>query len=108
MSVEEISFKLMRMLEENPRLSQREAAQQLGISLGKVNYCLKSLMRVGWLKATRFTNSRNKSAYFYLLTPRGIEEKASITLEFLQAKLREYELLKTEIEQLQRDVHHRG
>jgi EPS-associated MarR family transcriptional regulator len=108
MSVEEIRFKLMRLLEENPQLSQREAARQLGISLGKVNYCLKALMRVGWLKATRFTNSRNKRAYMYLLTPRGIEEKASITFEFLQAKLREYESLKTEIEQLQRDVHRGG
>jgi EPS-associated MarR family transcriptional regulator len=104
-SSEEMRFKLLRLIEENPQLSQREAANKLGISLGKVNYCLKALMRVGWLKATRFTNSRSKSAYMYLLTPRGIEEKASITLEFLQAKLQEYEMLRSEIEQLQRDVH---
>lgn len=107
MSSEEMRLRLMRLIEENPQLSQREAANKLGISLGKVNYCLKALMRVGWLKATRFKNSRNKSAYMYLLTPRGIEEKASITVEFLQAKLQEYEMLRSEIEQLQRDVHRR-
>jgi EPS-associated MarR family transcriptional regulator len=108
MSSEEMRFRLMRLLEENPQLSQRDAARELGISLGKLNYCLHALVRKGWLKATRFKNSRNKSAYMYLLTPRGIEEKASITVEFLRAKLHEYEQLRSEIEQLQRDVERHG
>jgi len=97
-------FRLMRLLEENPQLSQRDAARELGISLGKLNYCLRALVGKGLLKATRFKNSRNKSAYMYLLTPRGIEEKASITVEFLRAKLHEFELLRSEIERLKLDV----
>jgi EPS-associated MarR family transcriptional regulator len=97
-------FRLMRLLEENPQLSQRDAARELGISLGKLNYCLRALVSKGLLKATRFKNSRNKSAYMYLLTPRGIEEKASITVEFLRAKLHEFEQLRSEIERLKLDV----
>ncbi|HEY6923008.1 MAG TPA: MarR family EPS-associated transcriptional regulator [Steroidobacteraceae bacterium] len=104
MSGEELRYKLMRLLEANPGMSQRDAARELGISLGKANYCLKALIHKGWVKATRFKNSRNKAAYMYLLTPRGIEEKASLTLEFLQIKMREYEILRHEIEQIQRDV----
>jgi EPS-associated MarR family transcriptional regulator len=101
---DEMRFKLMRLLEANPRLSQREAARELGISLGKVNYCLKALMRIGWIKATRFKNSDHKLAYMYLLTPRGVDEKANITVDFLKSKMREYEQLRTEIEQLKMDV----
>jgi EPS-associated MarR family transcriptional regulator len=97
-------FRLMRLLEENPQLSQRDAARELGISLGKLNYCLRALVNKGLLKATRFKNSRNKSAYMYLLTPRGIDEKASITVEFLRAKLHEFEQLRSEIERLKLDV----
>jgi EPS-associated MarR family transcriptional regulator len=108
MSSDETRFRLMRLLEEKPELSQRDAARELGISLGRLNYCLQALVRKGWLKATRFTNSRNKSAYMYLLTPRGIEEKASITVEFLRAKVHEYEQLRSEIEQLRRDVEKHG
>lgn len=108
MSLDEHRFRLMRLLEENPKLSQREAARELGVSLGKVNYCLRALLRKGLLKATRFKNSRNKSAYMYLLTPRGIEEKASVTAEFLHIKLREYEALRNEIERLKRDVGQTG
>jgi EPS-associated MarR family transcriptional regulator len=104
MSGEEMRYKLMRLLEANPGMSQRDAARELGVSLGKANYCLQALIHKGWVKATRFKNSRNKAAYMYLLTPRGIEEKASLTLEFLQIKMREYEMLRHEIEQIQRDV----
>jgi EPS-associated MarR family transcriptional regulator len=100
-------FRLMRLLEENPQLSQRDAARELGISLGKLNYCLRALVGKGWLKVTRFKNSRNKSAYMYLLTPRGVEEKASITVEFLRAKLHEFEQLRSEIERLKLDVDRR-
>src|ERR1700739_2892300 len=101
---DEMRYKLMRLLEANPGMSQRDAARELGISLGKANYCVQALIRKGWVKATRFKNSRNKMAYMYLLTPRGIEEKASLTLEFLQIKMREYQVLRAEIEQIRRDV----
>ena len=100
----EVHFKLMKLLEANPAMSQRDAARQLGISLGKVNYCLRALVVKGWIKASRFTNSRNKAAYMYLLTPRGIDAKMRLTLEFLRIKLREYETLRDEIEQIRRDA----
>jgi EPS-associated MarR family transcriptional regulator len=101
---DETRYKLMRLLEEKPGISQRDTARELGVSLGKANYCVQALIRKGWVKATRFKNSRNKMAYMYLLTPRGIEEKASLTLEFLQIKMREYQVLRAEIEQIRRDV----
>lgn len=93
-------YTLLKTLEENPSLSQRDLAKKLGISLGKVNYCLKSLVEKGSVKANNFRNSHNKLAYAYLLTPRGIEQKARMTVEFLQIKVREYEQLKAEIEEL--------
>lgn len=101
---EEVRYKLLRLLEPNPQLSQREVARELGISLGKVNYCLRALADKGWIKAANFKNSRNKSAYVYMLTPRGIEEKARVTARFLQRKVREYEALRTEIEQLRHEA----
>jgi EPS-associated MarR family transcriptional regulator len=104
MLTDEMRYKLMRLLEANPQLSQRDAARRLGISLGKANFCLRALVRTGWVKATRFKNSRNKAAYMYLLTPRGVEAKAALTLRFLQLRLREYEQLQAEIEQIRRDV----
>jgi EPS-associated MarR family transcriptional regulator len=99
-----IRYKLMRLLEADPEMSQRDIARELGISLGKVNYCLRALVERGWIKATNFTNSRNKAAYMYLVTPRGVEAKARITMRFLQAKMREYEALKIEIEQIRREA----
>jgi EPS-associated MarR family transcriptional regulator len=103
MAAEEIHYKLMRMLQANPQMSQRDAARELGVSLGKVNYCLRALVRRGWVKASNFKNSQNKAAYMYLLTPRGLEQKASLTLRFLQVKLREYEALRAEIEQMRHE-----
>lgn len=97
----DVHYKLMRLLEANPQMSQRDMARELGISLGKANYCLRALIRKGWIKANNFTNSHNKAAYMYLLTPRGIEQKASLTVRFLQSKVREYEALRAEIEQMQ-------
>ena len=97
---EEVRYKLLKLLEPNPHLSQREVAKELGISLGKVNYCLRALVDKGWIKAANFKNSRNKTAYMYLLTPRGIDAKTRVTARFLQRKVREYEALRTEIEQL--------
>jgi EPS-associated MarR family transcriptional regulator len=101
---EEVRYRLLKLLEPNPHLSQREVAKELGISLGKVNYCLRALSDKGWIKAANFKNSRNKSAYMYLLTPRGIEEKTRVTARFLQRKVREYEALRTEIEQLRNEA----
>jgi EPS-associated MarR family transcriptional regulator len=102
---DEMRYKLMKALSANPRLSQREVARELGISLGKVNYCLRALVQKGWVKVSHFKNSRNKAAYAYFLTPRGIEEKASLTVRFLQVKIREYEELRVEIEQMRREAH---
>ncbi len=107
MLTDQMRLKLMRLLEANPRMSQRDAARELGISLGKLNYCVQALVRKGWVRATRFKNSRNKSLYMYLLTPRGIEERAKLAVEFLQVKMREYEELHAEIEQMRRDVERR-
>jgi EPS-associated MarR family transcriptional regulator len=101
---DEVRYKLLKLLDANPELSQRDVARELGISLGKANYCLRALVRKGWIKASRFTNSRNKAAYMYLLTPRGIDAKVRLTFEFLRIKLREYETLRDEIEQIRRDA----
>jgi len=103
MAAEEIHYKLLRLLQQNPGISQREAAQELGVSLGKVNYCLRALVRKGWVKARNFKNSQNKAGYLYLLTPRGLEEKASLTVRFLGVKMREFEALRSEIEQMRRE-----
>ncbi len=104
MHSDEMGYRLMRLLEARSELSQREAARELGVSLGKVNYCVQALVRKGWLKATRFRNSQNKSAYLYLLTPRGIEQKANLALEFLRIKTHEYERLRAEIRQMRRET----
>ena len=101
---EEIHFDLLRRLEQNPDCTQRELSNEMGISLGKVNYCLKKLVEKGWIKAKNFHNSNNKTAYAYLLTPKGIEEKGKLTMEFLQRKMVEYEMLKSEIAQLQEEI----
>jgi len=104
MNTTETHLKVLRCLEENPEITQRELAQELGVSLGKVNYCLKALIQKGWIKANNFKNSKNKSAYAYLLTPKGIERKAQITVRYLRWKLQEYEMLKKEIDQLKTEV----
>ena len=101
---EEITHKLFTLLEHDPNLSQRELAREIGISLGKTNYCLKGLMERGWLKAHNFKNSNNKIAYAYILTPTGISEKAKITARYLKHKIQEYKALKSEIEKLRQEV----
>ena len=97
-------YRLLKLLESNPELSQRQLAKELGISLGKVNFCLSALIEKGLLKANNFRNSRNKLAYMYLLTPAGMEEKARVTLHYLKWKMQEYEALRGEIEELRRDA----
>ena len=101
---DEMRYRLMRLLQANPEMSQRDAARSLGISLGKMNYCLRALVNKGWVKAARFKNSHSKAAYMYLLTPRGIEEKATLTVRFLQVKMQEYEALRAEIEQIRSEA----
>lgn len=101
-------YTLLKMLEENPGLSQRDLAKKLGISLGKVNFCLKALVEKGSVKINNFRNNENKLAYAYLLTPIGLEQKARMTVEFLQIKVREYERLKAEIEALSHEVQVKG
>ncbi len=105
---QEIHLKLLRYLEKQPQVSQRELAEHLGVSLGKANYCLKALLQRGLVKARNFKNSANKRAYLYLLTPEGIEAKARISVRFLQYKIDEYEALRAEIEQLRIEVKNNG
>ena len=101
---EETHYQVLKILEQNPRISQRELAKEMGVSLGKVNYCLKALIDKGMVKAKNFKNSANKRAYYYVLTPRGIEAKARISMSFLQRKMEEYEVLREEIEELKAEL----
>jgi EPS-associated MarR family transcriptional regulator len=102
------SYSLLKTLEDNPSLSQRDMAKRLGISLGKVNFCLNALIEKGCLKVNNFRNSENKLAYAYLLTPHGVEEKARITIHFLRYKMQEYERLRAEINELKREAEQKG
>src|SRR3989338_2461782 len=102
------SYGLLKTLESNPSLSQRDLAKRLGISLGKVNYCLNALVEKGCLKVNNFRNSDNKIAYAYLLTPHGAEERARITVHFLRYKMQEYERLRAEINELKREAEQNG
>jgi EPS-associated MarR family transcriptional regulator len=101
---DEYRYKILKRLEANPEISQRELAGELGISLGRVNYCVQALIEKGLVKAKNFRNSKNKKGYAYLLTPRGIEEKAKITVEFLKIKLAEHEALTKEIKGLREEA----
>ena len=103
---DESQYRLMRLLEDNPEASQREIAEALGISLGKVNYCLKALTDKGFVKLRNFASSRHKLRYAYILTPTGMREKAAVTRRFLKRKLAEHEQLQREIEELKREARH--
>ena len=97
-------LKVLRLLEANPQMNQREMAAALGVSLGKTNFCLKALLDKGLLKMQNFQSSKRKLAYAYLLTPAGIAEKTSLTGRFLKRKMEEYESLKAEIASLQQET----
>ena len=101
-------YGLLKTLEENPGLSQRDLAKKLGVSLGKVNICLNALVEKGSVKINNFRNSDNKLAYAYLLTPSGVEQKARMTVQFLKYKMQEYERLRAEIAELQREAEQKG
>ena len=100
MNKRDIRLDLLRRLESNPEYTQRELSQEMGVSLGKVNYCMKKLTDKGLIKLTNFTHNPNKMGYAYLLTPSGIEEKSRLTFSFLKRKVIEYEILKKEINEL--------
>jgi EPS-associated MarR family transcriptional regulator len=101
---QEVSYRLLKYLADHPDVTQRQLASEVGISLGKANYCLRALMEKGLLKVRNFGNSRRKTAYVYVLTPKGIEEKVNITYAFLRRKISEYDLLSKEIEKLTDEV----
>ena len=101
---EDTHYKVLKILEQNPQISQRELAKEMGVSLGKANYCLNILIENGLVKVENFRKSDNKVAYLYLLTPEGIRAKARITAAYLQRKLDEYSVLRSEIEELQAEV----
>ena len=103
-ATEEAHFRLLRILEEEPHLSQREIAKRMGISLGKVNYCIRALAERGLIKAGNFYRSQNKRAYLYRLTPRGITERAAMAIKFLRYKEAEHRQLMLEIEALREEV----
>lgn len=105
---DEIRLQILRELERDPQLSQRELAASLGVSVGKTNYCLNALVDKGLVKVTNFRRSGNKLAYAYQLTPRGLADKAKVTQRFLKIKLKEYSALQSEIEELRREVSARG
>ena len=104
MSLNPHHFKLLKLIEANPAIQQREMAKAMGVSLGKANYCLQALVQKGLVKMDNFRRNDKKLAYSYLLTPSGIDEKARLTVSFLKYKLAEYEAIRHEIEELQCDV----
>lgn len=101
----ELQFRVLRFLESNPYLSQRELSKSLGVSLGGINYCLNALIAKGFIKIQNFRNNQNKWVYAYLLTPQGLTQKTALTGAFLKRKMQEYQELKVEIESLTREVH---
>ena len=104
MNKDQVHFDLLRKFEANPEYTQRELSKEMGVSLGKVNYCINKLVEKGWVKLTNFSRNPNKVGYIYLLTPKGIEEKTRLTFAFLKMKIEEYEMLKEEINSLKLDT----
>ena len=99
-----IYYRLLKMLSKEPNVTQRNMAKRMGISLGKMNYCITELAAKGWIKIIRFKSAKNKIPYTYLLTSKGLEEKAKMTLSFLKKKLSEYEEIKKQIRELHYEV----
>jgi EPS-associated MarR family transcriptional regulator len=103
-ATEEQHFRILRELERDPQVSQRRLAEELGVSVGKVNYCLKALIDRGLVKVNNFRSSQNKRAYLYAITPKGLSEKSRNAVRFLQRKTAEYEALRREIDRLKREA----
>ena len=104
MSKKQNKFQILKSLERDSRPTQRQLSNDLGFSLGKINYCWKNLIEKGFIKVDNFRNSKNKIQYSYLLTPKGIEEKSKLTLDFIRIKTQEYDALKQEIESLKQEA----
>ena len=94
----------MRLIYKNPEITQRDLAKKTGISLGSVHYCLKALLKNGWIKAENFKNNPKKSLYLYLLTPQGVKQKSKLAIDFLQRKKSEFNALKLEIDNLSKEI----
>ena len=105
---EDTHFRVLRLLQENPEMSQRELAEAVGVSVGGIHYVLNALIDKGLVKLGNFTAAEDKRRYAYVLTPRGIREKSLLTARFLKRKLAEYEALKAEIELLQDELSEEG
>lgn len=101
---EDVRFRVMRLLQENPEMSQRDIAAAVGISVGGVHYCLNALIDKGMVKLGNFSAAQDKRRYAYILTPKGLSEKAALTSRFLKRKMEEYEALKEEIDALQNEM----
>ena len=101
---EDIHFKVMNLIHKNPDITQRELAKKAGISLGSMHYCVKALIKKGWLKAGNFKRNPNKSEYLYLLTQEGVSQKSKLAFVFLQRKKLEYDALKLEIKNLSKEL----
>ena len=101
---EDVRFRVLRVLQDSPDLSQRQIAGAVGVSVGAVNYCLRALVEKGQIKVRNFQSSHTKLRYAYILTPRGVAEKTRLTGAFLTRKMAEYDALKAEIESLQAEV----
>ena len=101
----EIRLEILRILESGDRkITQRDLARQLGVSLGKTNYCLAALAEKGWIRIQRFTNSPRKLRYAYTLTPRGIQERIRLTKDFLARKMSQYESIQGELKRLEQEI----
>jgi len=96
----EIRLKLLKLLQDEPEMTQREMNERMGVSLGKINYCISALTEKGMIKVERFKKNKNKSAYMYRLTPKGFEELASLTIAFLKIRISEYDRIRSEIQSL--------
>ncbi len=102
--MDEFQFKTLRELAKDGTLSQRDLSKRMGLSLGRVNYLVNALLKAGYIKASRFKNSKHKIAYMYVLTPKGLSAKVNQTYNFLQRKLDEYHRLREEIETLRQET----
>ena len=105
---QEIHYRLLKILRIEPQIGQRDMAKRMGISVGKVNYCISELAAKGWIKITRFRSAKCKIPYTYMLTSKGLEEKGRLTLRFLKRKLSEYEEIKKQIRELHHEVEEDG
>ena len=105
---QEIRYRLLKILAEEPKLGQRDMAKRMGISLGKINYCVSELAAKGWIKITRLKSARKKIPYIYMLTPICLEEKGNLAVRFLKRKVSEYEEIKVQISEIYQEVRHEG